>query len=61
MGRLGRSVSGSWVVACSGTVGSTRLPNSPMSGAARSASCDGEVMARLEAAVLPGLIGCAYW
>jgi hypothetical protein len=55
------SVSGSCVVARSGTLGSTRLLNTPIASLERSDRLDGGVMARLEAALRPGLTGCAYW
>jgi hypothetical protein len=55
------SVSGSWVVARKGTLGSTRLLNTPIASLERSDRLDGDVIARLEAALRPGLIGSAYW
>ena len=54
-------VSGSCVVARSGTLGSTRLLNTPIASLERSDRFDGAVMARLAAALGPELIGSAYW
>jgi hypothetical protein len=54
-------VSGSWVVAVSGTLDSTRLLNTPIASLDRSDRFDGEVIARFDAALRPGLIGNAYW
>lgn len=53
--------SGNWVVARSGTLGSTRLLNTPSASLARSGRFDGALIERLDAALRPGLIGCAYW
>lgn len=53
-------VSGSCVVARSGTLGSTRLLNTPIASLDRSDRLDGGVIARLLVA-LRGLIGSAYW
>ncbi len=55
------SVSGNWVVARKGTLGSTRLLNTPIASLERSDRFDGEVIARLEDALFVGLIGSAYW
>lgn len=55
------SVSGNWVVARKGTLGSTRLLKTPIASLARSDRFDGAVMARLAAALGPELIGRAYW
>lgn len=55
------SVSGNWVVALSGTLGSTRLLNTSSASLERSGRLDGAVMARLDAALRPGLVGTAYW
>ena len=55
------SVSGNCVVAFSGTLGSTRLLNTLMASVDRSARDGRVLMARLEDALLPGLIGSAYW
>jgi hypothetical protein len=54
------SVSGSCVVARSGTLGSTRLLNTPIASLERSDRFEGEVIARLLLALF-GLIGCEYW
>jgi hypothetical protein len=54
------SASGNCVVALSGTLGSTRLLNTPSASLERSDRLDGEVIARLLVA-LRGLIGSAYW
>ena len=55
------SVSGNCVVAFSGTLGSTRLLNTLMASVDRSDSDGRVVMAWLEDALRPGLIGNAYW
>ena len=55
------SVSGNCVVALSGTLGSTRLLNTLMASVDRSDSDGRVLMARLEDALRPGLIGNAYW
>lgn len=54
-------MSGSWVVAFSGTLGSTRLLNRFTASVERSDSEDGLVIARLVDALRPGLTGSAYW
>ena len=54
------SVSGSCVVARSGTLGSTRLLNTPIASLERSDRLDGDVIARLDAALRFGF-GCVYW
>jgi hypothetical protein len=61
LGRRACNVSGSWVVAVSGTLGSTRLLNTPIASLDRSDRLDGAVIARLDAALRPALIGKAYW
>ena len=53
-------VSGSCVVARSGTLGSTRVLNTPIASLERNDRLDGEVIARLLVA-LRALIGRAYW
>jgi hypothetical protein len=60
LGFLACSVSGSCVVARSGTLGSTRLLNTPIASLERSDKLDGRVIARLDAALF-GLIGWLYW
>ena len=61
MGLRACTVSGNWVVARSGTLGSTRLLNTPSASLERSDRFDVAVIARLDEAFRPGLIGCAYW
>ena len=55
------TVSGNCVVAFSGTLGSTRLLNTLMASVDRSDSESRALMAWLEDALRPGLIGNAYW
>ena len=55
------TVSGNWVVALSGTLGSTRLLKTSIASVERSDRFDGAVIARLDEALRVGLIGCAYW
>jgi len=55
------SVSGNCVVARSGTLASTRLLNTPIASVERSASDDWLLIARLDCAPPPALIGNAYW
>ena len=55
------SVSGNCVVARSGTLVSTRLLKTPIASVERSDDDDWLLIARLDCALLPGLIGNAYW
>ena len=61
VGCLACSVSGNCVVDLIGTLGSTRLLNTSIASVDRSVVVVCAVMARLDDALRPGLIGCAYW
>ena len=54
-------MSGNCVVARSGTLVSTRLLKTPIASVERSDDDDWLLIARLDCALLPGLIGNAYW
>ena len=61
VGSFACSVSGNCVVDLTGTLGSTRLLNMSIAAVDRSDSVDWVVIARLDDALRPGLIGSAYW